>query len=161
MQHRLWGPVSTVARLGTKACPMVLIYNFISCKIKGHFPLCLALRVLGFRALISACCFSGGALIVSEVLHHSCAGSPCWCRCDVPAGTSLTYPLCCVLPVAVEIKPGRVDSSTSPCQVDLRRRYLKYQEDGGWGRPRCPLPHPFGDKIGGIFLSGHILSRSQ
>lgn len=44
MRHRLWGPVSTVARLGTKACPMVLIYNFISCKIKGHFPLCLALR---------------------------------------------------------------------------------------------------------------------
>lgn len=66
----------------------------LAAKSKATFPFVLlsGVRIPGPDL---GCCFSGGALIVSEVLHHSCAVSPCRCRCDEPAGTSLTYFLCC------------------------------------------------------------------
>lgn len=66
----------------------------LAAKSKATFPFVLlsGVRIPGPDL---GCCFSSGALIVSEVLHHSCAVSPCRCRCVLPAGTSLTYFLCC------------------------------------------------------------------
>lgn len=154
IRQRFCECLSTVASRGAEAFPVVLIYNFISCGIKGRLvsPLFCSL-VLRSRAMISAGCSSGGALIVSEDLHSSCAVPPCWCR--LPVGTP-AHPLCSA-PCGSggrTLRVGWLPGSSLPGSfwAVVTSRYLKYCKDGGWGRPRCLLPHPFGDKIDWIFF---------
>lgn len=139
--------VSAATNLSRKAFPAVLIYNFISCKIKDETLPCFVLWCWNSRQwALRVCCFSDGGLLLFLMLFLAIAP---W-QCANPGPVCLhmpALPFLCSAPCNSRIKPCRLDwFSRSSLSVDFWQESTNgrfWKVEGRWSQgPQLPLGDP-------------------